>query len=138
MSLTMRAMQISSKTYVGVTALPRYVIRTQNQGRAYYYFRRRPFPIVRLPGERGSMAFTTAYNAALNATGQEEFEALRKSMQRQRARLNSPTTQAILIWAKGKPITSAQAALVAERFSMTSMKSRTLVRLCRNNPKNEV
>ena len=113
-------MQISSKTYVGVTALPRYVIRTQNQGRAYYYFRRRPFPIVRLPGERGSMAFTTAYNAALNATGQEEFEALRKSMQRQRARRpDSPTTQAILIWAKRKPITSAQAALVAERFGVS-------------------
>ena len=41
---------MSSKTYVGVTALPRYVIRTQTRGGTYYYFRRKPFPIVRLPG----------------------------------------------------------------------------------------
>jgi hypothetical protein len=111
---------MSSKTYVGVTALPRYVIRAQNQGREYYYFRRRPFPIVRLPGERGSMAFTTAYNAALKATSQEEFGALRKSMHRQGPRRPaSPTTQAILIWAQRQPITSEQVTLVAHCFGVS-------------------
>jgi hypothetical protein len=111
---------MSSKTYVGVTALPRYVICTQNQGRTYYYFRRRPFPIVRLPGELGSMPFTAAYNAALKATVQEEFVALRKYMQRQRPRRpDSPITQAILIWAERQPITQAQATLVAQRFGVS-------------------
>jgi hypothetical protein len=108
---------MSSKTYVGVTASPRYVFRTQTRGRTYYYFRRRPFPIVRLPNEPGSVPFTTAYNAALKATSQEEFAALRKYMQRQRSRRpDSPSTQAMLIWAERQPITLAQATLVAQRF----------------------
>jgi hypothetical protein len=111
---------MSSKTYVGVTALPRYVIRTQNRGRTYYYFRRRPFPIVRLPSEPGSMPFTTAYNSALKATGQEEFVALRKYMQRRRPRRpDSPITQAILIWAEQQPITLAQVTLLAQGFGVS-------------------
>src|SRR5512132_2434475 len=72
-----------SSTYVGVTALPRYVIRTQTRGRTYYYFRRRPFLNVRLPGELGSVLFTDTYTAALRATNLEEFTALRKHMQEQ-------------------------------------------------------
>jgi hypothetical protein len=111
---------MSSKTYVGVTALPRYVIRTQSRGRTYYYFRRRPFPIVRLPGELGSVLFTNAYTAALRTTSQEEFAALRKYMQRQRPRRpDSPSTQAILIWAERQPITLAQATLVAQRLGVS-------------------
>ena len=111
---------MSSKTYVGVTALPRYVIRTQNRGRTYYYFRRRPFPIVRLPSEPGSMPFTTAYNSALKATGQEEFVALRKHMQKQRSRRpDSPITQAVWSWATRKPITQAQATVVAQLFDVS-------------------
>jgi hypothetical protein len=68
---------MSSKTYVGVTALPRYVIRTQTGGRTYYYFCHKPFPKVRLPGELGSVLFTDTYAAALRATNLEEFTALR-------------------------------------------------------------
>jgi hypothetical protein len=102
------------------TALPRYVIRTQNRGCTYYYFRRRPFPIVRLPSEPGSMPFTTAYNSALKATGQEEFVALRKYMQRRRPRRpDSPITQAILIWAERQSITLEQATLVAKQFAVS-------------------
>jgi hypothetical protein len=113
-------MQMSSKTYVGVTALPRYVIRTQSRGRTYYYFRHRPFPIVRLPGELGSVLFTNTYTAALRATNLEEFAALRKYMQRQRPRRpDSPSTQAILIWAERQAITLAQATLVAQRFGVS-------------------
>jgi hypothetical protein len=105
---------MSSKTYVGVTALPRYVIRTQRGGRTYYYFRRRPFPIVRLPGEPGSAFFTDTYTGALRATNLEGFTALRKHMQEQRSRRpDSPSTQAVWLWATRKPITLGQAALVA-------------------------
>ena len=111
---------MSSKTYVGVTAFPRYVIRTQSRGRTYYYFRRRSFPIVRLPDEPGSVPFTTAYTAALRATNLEEFTALRKHMKKQRPRRpDSPNTQAILIWAERQPLTLAQATLVAQRFGVS-------------------
>src|SRR4029450_4485787 len=89
---------MSSKTYVGVTALPRYVIRTQRGGRTYYYFRRRPFPIVRLPGEPGSAFFTDTYTGALRATNLEGFTALRKHLQDQPARPpDSPSTQAVWV-----------------------------------------
>jgi hypothetical protein len=111
---------MSSKTYVGVTALPRYVIRTQRGGRTYYYFRRRPFPIVRLPGEPGSAFFTDTYTGALRATNLEGFTALRKHMQEQRSRRpDSPSTQAVWLWATRKPITLGQAALVAQRFGVS-------------------
>src|SRR5512132_3500076 len=104
-----------SSTYVGVTALPRYVIRTQTRGRTYYYFRRRPFPIVRLPDEPGSVLFTNTYTAALRATNLEEFTALRKHMQEQRSRRpDSPITEAVWLWATRTPITLAQATLVAQ------------------------
>ena len=65
------------------------------------------------------MPFTTAYNAALKATNQEEFMALRKHMQRRRPRRpDSPITQAILIWAERQPITLEQATLVAKQFGV--------------------
>jgi hypothetical protein len=113
-------MQMSSKTYVGVTALPGYVTRTQRRGRTYYYFRRRPFAIVRLPGELGSVLFSTTYTAALRATNLEEFTALRKQMQKQRSRRpDSPSTQAVWLWATRMPITPAQATLVAQRFGVS-------------------
>ena len=118
--LTKRAMQMSSKTYVGVTALPRYVIRTQRRGRTYYYFRRRPFPIVRLPGELGSVLFSDAYTAALRATVLEEFTALRKHMQKRPSRRpDLPITEAVWLWANRKPITLAHATLVAQRFGVS-------------------
>src|SRR4029453_4364727 len=111
---------MSSKTYVGVTALPRYVIRTQRGGRTYYYFRRRPFPIVRLPGEPGSVLFNDTYTAALRATNLEEFTALRKQMQKQRSRRPlSPIAQAAWLWANREPITPAQATLVAQLFGVS-------------------
>ena len=66
------------------------------------------------------MPFTTAYNATLKATGQEEIVALRKDMLRQRPRRpDSPITQAILIWAERQPITLAQATLVAQHFGVS-------------------
>ena len=114
---TTRAMQMSSKTYVGVTGLSRYVSRAQTRGRTYYYFRRRPFPIVRLPGEPGSVLFTDTYTAALRATNPEGFTALRKHMQEHRSRRHAPT-QALWLWANRKPITLEQATLVARRFGV--------------------
>ena len=111
---------MSSKTYVGVTALPRYVVRTQSRGRAYYYFRRRPFPIVRLPGEPGSVLFTDTYTAALGATNLEGFTALRKHMQEKRSRRpDSPITQALWLWANRKPITLEQATMAAKLFGVS-------------------
>ena len=111
---------MSSKTYVGVTAIPRYVIRTQNRGCTYYYFRRRSFPIVRLPGELGSVLFTNVYTAALRATNLEEFMALRKDMQKQRSRRpDSPLTQAVWSWANRKPITLEQATMAAKLFGVS-------------------
>ena len=111
---------MSSKTYVGVTALPRYVIRAQTRGRTYYYFRRRPFSNVRLPGEPGSAPFIDAYAAALKATTDEEFAALRKHMQEQRPhRRASPTAEAVFLWATRAPITLAQATLVAQCFGVS-------------------
>jgi hypothetical protein len=113
-------MQMSSKTYVGVTGLSRYVTRTQTRDRTYYYFRRWPFPAVRLPGEPGSVLFTDAYTAALRATNLEGFMALRKQMQgqRPRSRPDAPT-QALWLWANRKPITLEQATLVARRFGVS-------------------
>jgi hypothetical protein len=130
---------MSSKTYVGVTTSPRYVIRTQNRGRTYYYFRRRPFPIVRLPGEPGSVLFTDTYTAALRATNLEEFTALRNYMQR--------TEHACLIHRAHKrcgcgPIGSrsrwSRRRCWQSGSVSASMKSRAIVRLCPKNPKNEV
>jgi hypothetical protein len=120
-----RGMPMSSKTYVGsVTALPRYVGRTQGRGRTtYYYFRRRRSSIlqcVRLPDEPGSVPFTTVYNAALKATSQEELMALRKRKQQRRSRWPpSPGAGALWLWANRKPITLAQATMVAELFGVS-------------------
>jgi hypothetical protein len=110
---------MSQTTYVGVTRL-RYVIRTQDKGRTYYYFRRRSFPIVRLPGEPGSELFTTVYKSALEASTSEHFAALRSNMKKQRPRtLDSPLTAAILAWANQGPITYSQASMVAKRFGVS-------------------
>ena len=112
---------MNSTTYVGITHL-RFVIRTQGRGRTYHYFRRRPFPMVRLPGEPGSALFTTVYNAALQAKTHDEFLALRTNMQKQRLddpTLHSPLTEAILAWAVARRLTLAQAAIVARRFGVT-------------------
>ena len=112
---------MSSTTYVGITRL-RFVIRVQDKGgRTYHYFRRRPFPIVRLPGEPGSALFTTVYNAALQAKTHDEFLALRANMQKQRPDnpgLGSPSTEAIWAWAVARRLTLAQVAIVAGRFGV--------------------
>jgi hypothetical protein len=129
---------MSRKTYVGVTALPRYVIRTQTRGRTFYYFRRRPFPIVRLPGELGSVLFTNTYTAALRATNLEEFTALRKHMREQRLRRpDSPIAEAVWLWATRKPITLAQAARLAQCFGVSIEDITRDREIVRNNPKNE-
>ena len=128
---------MNSTTYVGITHL-RFVIRTQGRGRTYHYFRRRPFPMVRLPDEPGSALFTTVYNAALQAKTHDEFLALRTSMQKQRPdnrELRSPWTAAIWAWA-ARRLTLAQAAIVARRFGVTIEH---IVRNCEiiEDPKNE-
>jgi hypothetical protein len=110
-----------STTYVGVTAF-RFVRRTRDRGRTYYYFRRGPFPSVRLPGEPGSVIFTTVYEAALEARTRDEIMALRTHMQKQRQRreaLHSQTTNAIMLWASRKPITLEQATMVAKLFGVS-------------------
>ncbi len=116
----------------------RFVIRTQDKGRTYHYFRRRPFPMVRLPGEPGSALFTTVYNAALQAKTHDEFLALRTNIQEQgpdNRELRSPCTEAILGWA-ARRLTLAQAAIVARRFGVAIEH---IVRNCEiiDNPKNE-
>jgi hypothetical protein len=110
---------MTQTTYVGVNR-PRYVVRTQDKGRTYYYFRRRHFPIVRLPGEPGSELFTTVYNSALEASTGEQFAALRSNMQQMSPRkVESPLTTAILTWANQGPITYSQANMVAQRFGVS-------------------
>ena len=110
---------MSSKTYVGVTAF-RFVTRTRSKGRTYYYFRRRPFPIVRLPGEPGSVIFTTVYEAALEARTRDELMALRTHMPKPRCQeLLSPGANAIMLWASRKPITLEQATMLAKRFDVS-------------------
>ena len=106
-------------TYVGVTRL-RYVQCTRDKGRPYYYFRRRRFPIVRLPGQPGSELFMSVYNSALAAESREQFTALRSNMEQQRPQdvELSPLTIAILAWAERKPITLSQASMVAKRFGV--------------------
>src|SRR6266540_6210680 len=129
---------MSSTTYGGITHL-RFVIRMQDKGRTYHYFRRRPFPMVRLPGEPGSALFTTVYNAALQAKTHDEFLALRtNNMQKQRPdnrELGSPCTEAILGWA-ARRLTLTQAAIVACRFGVAIEH---IVRNCEiiDDPKNE-
>jgi hypothetical protein len=106
-------------TYVGVTRL-RYVSCTHDKGRPYYYFRRRGFPIVRLSGEPGSELFTTAYRSALAATSPEQFTALRSNMEQHRPKNVAllPLATAIMAWAEKKPITLAQATMLAKRFGV--------------------
>ena len=110
---------MQNTTYVGVTRL-RYVQCTHDKGRPYYYFRRRRFPIVRLPGEPGSELFMTVYSSALAATSLEQFTALRSNMEQQRPRdvELSPLGSAIMAWAERKPITLSQASMVAKRFGV--------------------
>ena len=109
---------MANTTYVGVTRL-RYVQCTHEKGRAYYYFRRRQFPIVRLPGEPGSELFMTVYNSALAATSPEQFAGLRSNMQQQRPKIAvSPLATTIMAWAEKKPITLAQATMLAKRFGV--------------------
>jgi hypothetical protein len=92
---------------------------THEKGRQYYYFRRRHFPIVRLPGEPGSELFMTVYNSALGAISPEQLAALRSNKQQQRPKIAvSPLTTAIMAWAEKKPITLAQATMLAERFGV--------------------
>ena len=110
---------MQNTTYVGVTRL-RYVQCTHDKGRPYYYFRRRRFPIVRLPGEPGSELFMTVYNSALAATNPEQFTALRSNMEQHRPENVelSPLATAILAWAEREPITLSQATMVAKRFGV--------------------
>ena len=109
---------MQNTTYVGVTRL-RYVQCTHDKGRPYYYFRRRRFPIVRLPGEPGSELFMTVYSSALAATSPEQFTALRSNMEQQRRDVElSPLATAIMAWAERKPITLSQATMVAKRFGV--------------------
>jgi hypothetical protein len=102
----------------GVTRL-RYVQWTHEKGRQYCYFRRRHFPIVRLPGEPGSELFMTVYNSALAATSPEQLGALRSNMQQQRPKIAvSPLATAIMAWAEKKPITLAQATMLTKKFGV--------------------
>ena len=111
---------MSRTAYTGVNNRLRFVIRTQDKGRTYYYFRRRPFPIVRLPGEPGSELFTTVYDSALEASTSEQFAALRSNMTQMSPRKpDSPLTTAILAWANKEPMTYLQASMVAKRFGVS-------------------
>ena len=97
----------------------RYVHCMHEKGHTYYYFRRRPFPIVRLPGEPGSEVFTTVYNFALRATTRDQFAVLRSNMKQMPPRkVESPLTTAMWAWANRKPITYSQASMVAKRFGL--------------------
>jgi hypothetical protein len=105
---------------VGVTGL-RYVQHRHEKGQTYYYFRRRHFPMVRLPGEPGSELFMAVYNSALKATTLKQFNALRSHMRQHQPRnpgLYSPSRNAIMAWAKREPITLAQATMVAKLFGV--------------------
>ncbi|MET0720952.1 MAG: hypothetical protein ABWY64_08975, partial [Tardiphaga sp.] len=81
---------------------------------------RRHFPIVRLPGEPGSVIFSTVYEAALEARTCDELMALRTHMPKPRRQvLLSPSTNAIMLWASRKPITLEQATMVAQRLGVS-------------------
>ena len=110
---------MQNTTYVGVTRL-RYVQCTHDRGRPYYYFRRRRFPIVRLPGEPGSELFMTVYDSALAATSREQFTALRSNMEQHRPQdvKLSPLATAIMAWAEQGPITLSRATMLAKRFGV--------------------
>ena len=96
------------------------MIRTHDKGRTYHYFRRRSFPIVRLPGDPGSELFNTVYESALKAKSREDFVALRSHMQKQESRRETtPLAEAIMVWASREPITFLQATMVAERFGVS-------------------
>jgi hypothetical protein len=96
-------------------SLPRFVTCIQKKGRTYYYFRRRPFPCIRLPEEPASPLFTTAYNAALQASTREEFIALRAGMQTRKP--DNPAARAL--------IARAEAMLLAGRFGVAAEKEAT-------------
>jgi hypothetical protein len=61
----------------------------------------------------------TVYNSALTATSREQFTALRSNMEQQRQKIAlSPLATTIMAWAERKPITLAQATMLAERFGV--------------------
>jgi len=128
---------MSNTKYSGVTRLPPHVSCTRDKGKSYYYFRRRGFPIVRLPGEPGSELFTTVYNSALTATSREQFTALRSKMERQRPDIPlSPLEITTMAWAERKPITLAQATMVAELLCV-AIEDVVRGRAVTDDPKNE-
>ena len=109
---------MANPTYAKLTRL-RYVQYTHEKGRQYYYFRRRHFPIVRLPGEPGSELFKTVYSSALAATSAEQLTALRANMQKHRPKIAvSSLATTIMAWAEKEPITLAQATMLAKRFGV--------------------
>ena len=112
---------MANTTYAGATPL-RYVQCTHTKDQSYYYFRRRHFPIVRLPGEPGSKPFMTAYSSALAAMSPEQLAALRSNMRQHRPQnvALSPLAAAIMTWAERKPITPSQAAMVAKKFGIAT------------------
>ena len=79
-------------------------------------------PVGPAAGEPTSPLFATAYNAALQASTREELIALQAEM-RTRApdnpALRAPLTEAVMAWAEGRPITRAQAMLVAGQFGVS-------------------
>jgi hypothetical protein len=61
----------------------------------------------------------TVYNSALAATSPEQLAGLRSNMQQQRRKIAvSPLATTIMEWAERKPITFAQAIMLAKKFSV--------------------
>ena len=55
----------------------RWVVKFTRYDRTYYYFRRRPWPEVRIPGEPGSPQFEACYQSLLAASTAAEVERIR-------------------------------------------------------------
>ena len=88
----------------------RWVMKVIDHDRTYYYFRRGPWPEVRIPGEPGSPQFEACYQSLLAASTAAEVERIRdRTTKKLRKRHDYFGANAIMAWAKKQPLTLKQA-----------------------------
>jgi hypothetical protein len=87
----------------------RWVVKVTDRDRTYYYFRRKPWPEVRIYGEPGSPEFEAYYQSLLAASTAAEVERIRDRTTKKQKRHDHFGADAIIAWAEKQPLTLEQA-----------------------------
>ena len=91
-------------------ALPKFVVYFRERGRIHYYFRRKPFPYLRLSAP-DAPEFSDMYARALACKTREDMMRLRAAIGMGPPRHLRPRNEggeAIIAWAERRPLTSRQ------------------------------